>query len=138
MSSGNETVVRESARGQITTHRVEGGIWFFLGAIFFVLSLFVAGKADEQAARVGAGIGGAVLMATAVAYVRFKTERVTRLVELLLSHREELREPGIVATRSRGIIIAHAITVRDTKNRRYRMRVPSEAIARQLLAGIPS
>lgn len=137
MSSVPEAVVRESGRAQITIHRVEGGVWFFLGALFFVLSLFVTGKPDEQPARVGAGIAGAALMAGGLAYVRFKAARVTQLVELLLSRRGELREPGIVVTRARGTIVAHAITVRDSQNRRYRMRVPSESIARELLAGIP-
>lgn len=138
MSAGIEGVVRESARKQVTLHRVQGGIWFLLGAIFFVLSLFVAGKPDEQAARVGAGIAGALLMIAAALYIRLMASRMTTLVELLLARRGELREPTIIATRTRGGFVFHSIAVRDAANRRYRMRVPSEASARDLLAGIPS
>lgn len=138
MSANLEHVVRDSAKRQVTTHRVSGGIWIFLGAIFVVLSIFVTGKANEQAARIGAGLVGAVLIAGGAAYIHIMTGRVAVLVELLLSRRGELRSPEIIALRAHGVVIAHDITVRDASNRKYRMRVPSEALARAMLANVPS
>lgn len=136
MSLPIERVVRDSAERQITMHRVSGGIWVLLGAIFLVVSIFVSGKADEQAARVGAGFAGAALIVTGLAYIRVMSGRVAALVDLLLTRRSELRRPGITALRARGTIIAYEIAVCDASNRKYRMRVPSEAAARQMLANV--
>jgi hypothetical protein len=56
------------------------------------------------------------------------------LITLLLHRRAELNDPVIVAIRRRGVVVHHAITVRDASRRRYRMRVPSEAAARAIFA----
>lgn len=34
MSNSIEGVVRDSAREQVTMHKVEGGVWIVLGALF--------------------------------------------------------------------------------------------------------
>lgn len=136
MSAPLESVVRASARHQVALHRVTGGAWLALGALLLVPSIFVSGKPGEEALRVGAGVLGALLLASGAAYIHLMSGRVATLVELLLSRRTELRAPGITALRARGRIVAHEITVRDRSNRRYRMRVPSEADARAMLAGL--
>lgn len=118
-------------------HRVTAGIWIALGALFVVLAVFVRGKDDEQSVRVIAGIVGAGCVALGAGYLKVMTSRVATLVELLLVRRSELRKPTIVALRSRGTIIAYVIDVCDASNRRYRMRVSSEAQARAMLANIP-
>lgn len=132
-----EGAVRDSAARQVAMHRVEGGVWIVLGAIFAVLAVFVKGKADEQAARVGAGIVGVLLVAGGAAYVKTMTARVATLVELLLHRRSELRSPEIIALRRRGVFIAYVISVRDATGRKYRMRTSSEADARAMLANVP-
>ena len=137
MGSNIEAVVRDSAKRQVVMHRVTGGIWIFLGVIF-CFALFVPGKADEQGARIGAGIFGVVALASGIAFLRVMTRRVATLVELLLTRRAELKEPTLIQLRSRGMTIGYAITVRDTSGRKYRMRVASEQGARDMLAGIPS
>ncbi len=137
MSQGIESAVRDSARRQVTMHRVSGGVWALLGTLFFVLSIFVTGKADEQGVRVVAGTVGAVLMVAGGAYIHVMTGRVATLVELLLSRRGELKGPEIIALRMRGSIFAYEIRVRDSSSRQYRMRVASEAAAREMMANIP-
>ena len=116
-------------------HRVTGGIWIFLGGIFCV-AIVVPGKADEQGARVAAAIFGVLAVAAGAAFISVMTRRVATLTELLLSRRSELRDPTITALRSLGTIVAHVISVRDSSGRRYRMRVGSEAAAREMLANI--
>ena len=137
MNASLEAVVRHSGQQQILLHRVAGGVWTVLGALLFVLSLFVAGKAGEEAMRVGAGVAGVLLIVAGVAYIRMMSGRVATLVEMLVSRPAELKEPGITALRSRGRIIAHEISVLDGANRKYRMSVPSEAVARAMLARVP-
>jgi uncharacterized membrane protein HdeD (DUF308 family) len=69
MSNSIEGVVRESAREQVTMHKVEGGVWIVLGALFFLLAVFVHGKDDEQTMRVVAGVLGAMMVVGGVAYI---------------------------------------------------------------------
>ena len=136
MTSPLANVVHESARRQVTTHKVTAAVWMFLGGLFVVLSVFVRGKEDEQGMRVVAGIVGAVLVVLGAGYIKLMTARVATLVDLLLVRRSELRKPTLVVVRSRGRVIAHEIRVVDASNRGYRMRVPSEADARAMLANI--
>ncbi len=136
MSSGLEGIVRDSAAKQLTMHKLTGGIWIFLGAIFSV-AIFVPGKADEEGARIAAAIFGVLSLAFGIGFIVFMKGRLKTLVELLLTRRSELKGAGIVGLRSRGTVIAYVISVRDSANRRYRMRVATEANARAMLAGIP-
>ena len=106
------------------------------GVLLFVLALFVQGKPGEEAMRVGAGVLGVVLAVAGALYAKVMVARVTTLVELLLVRRAELRDPVLIAMRRAGVVFSHAITVRDTKGTRYRMRVPAEADARRMLEGV--
>lgn len=138
MTTNLERVVRESGARQITLHKVAGGVWIVTGALFAVLSVFVEGKPDEQHLRVLAGVLGVASVVGGALYIRQMTARVRQLVELLLTRKSELKDAGIVRLRRRGIVITHVISVRDASNRRYKMRVSTEADARAMLAGIPS
>jgi hypothetical protein len=137
MTTDLESTIRACAKEQRTTYAVGGGAMSVSGVLLFVLALFVQGKPGEEAMRVGAGVLGVVLAGAGVLYAKVMVARVTTLVELLLVRRAELRDPVLIAMRRAGVVFSHAITVRDTKGTRYRMRVPAEADARRMLEGVP-
>ncbi len=132
-----EGVLRKSEAEQITVHKVSGGIWIILGALFVVLSVFVRGKESEQGMRVVAGILGALSIGFGVWYMKWMIARTRAFVELLLKRSPELKKPEIIVTRAGGRPIGYVIALSDSLNRRHKLKVPSEADARAILGSLP-
>jgi drug/metabolite transporter (DMT)-like permease len=131
-----EPTIRACAKEQRTAYTLGGVAMIASGVLLGVLSIFVEGKPGEEAMRIGAGVLGVVLVVAGGLYLKVMIARVHTLVELLLTRRAELREPTLIAMRRAGVVISHAITVRDSRGTKYRMRVPAETDARRMLEGI--
>lgn len=107
-----------------------------LGGLFSA-AIFVEGKADEQVIRVVCGVLGVASLIFGAWYIKFMSGRTAHLVELLLHHRDQLRQPVLIVRRVNGRIVGYGVSVKDTANRGYKMQVLAEHDARAMLANIP-
>jgi hypothetical protein len=130
-----DPILAESTASHAYFYRVQWVGSMIAGACFGVLVAAVPGKPGEAAARAGMGVVAALFFFGGL-YVRsWVNKSLAVITDLLVNRPQDIKNPTLVVMRRNGSPIAWAIDVTDKDGKTYRLRVQTEAKAKQLLAG---
>ena len=129
-----DSILLESVRTHAYFYRVQWVGSVIAGVAFGAIVAAVPGKPGEAAARAGMGLVAAIFFFGGL-YVRIWVNKTMLQIQDLITKRpKDIQNPTLVVMRRNGNPVAYAIDLTDKDGKKLRLRVQTEAKAKDLLS----
>jgi hypothetical protein len=129
-----DSILVESIRTHAYFYRVQWVGSMIAGTAFGILVAAVPGKPGEAAARAGMGVVAAIFFFGGLYARSWVNKTMIKVQDLLTKRPRDIQNPTLVVMRRNGNPVAYAIDISDKDGKKYRLRVQTEAKAKNLLA----